>query len=319
MLEILILLGRQARWALPAGVFIGIAWPWLAMQLRPFVTLAVIGTLASALVRIDWRRFSLVAQRPLLVGALVGWQLLASPVLVWVLAGLLRLPQDMQLALVLQSAAPPIGSAAAFAMFLGVEGTLCVVGSILPTLLLPLSLTPLVAWLLPASGVSVELGAFFLRVSMVVLAPFALAWIVRRGFGTARLARNDDLVAGVNVLVLVVFAIAVMDGVTAALISDPVRIGRLLLLAWITTIALHAAGFLLMRRIGVNEAISATLLSGNRNMGLMLAATVGTAGETFTLYVGIAQIPMYFAPLLLGPLVRRLTRGSAESSISRRG
>ena len=31
----------------------------------------------------------------------------------------------------------------------------------------------------------------------------------------------------------------------------------------------------------------------------------GTAGEAFSLYVGIAQIPMYFAPLLLGPLLRR--------------
>ena len=308
MSALLVLLGRQARWALPVGVFIGIAWPWLAMQFRPLLTMAVIGTFASALVRIDWFRFRLIAQRPLLVATLIGWQLLASPLLVWLVAEWLRLPDDLQLALLLQGAAPPIGSAAAFAMFLGIEGTLCVVGSIASTLLLPLTLTPLVAWLLPAGGVSVEIGAFFARVSTVVAAPFLLAWLVRAVVGRERLARNDPLLAGINVLVLVVFAIAVMDGVTAELFADPARIGMLFMLAWVATIVLHAVGFLLMHRVGVTEAVSATLLSGNRNMGLMLAATVGTAGETFTLYVGIAQIPMYFVPLLLGPPVRRLLR-----------
>ncbi|MGE0310302.1 MAG: hypothetical protein AB7P21_01585 [Lautropia sp.] len=309
MLDLLVSLGWQARWALPAGVFVGIAWPWLAMQLRPVLTAAVIGTLATALVRIDWDRFGLVARRPALVGTLVAWQLLLSPVLVWLAAEALRLPEAMQLALVLQGAAPPIGSAAAFAMFVGVEGTLCVVGSILATLLLPFTLTPLVALLLPASGVSVEIVAFFLRVSVVVGAPFLVAWILRRTVGPARLARNDQVLAGLNVLLLVVFAIAVMDGVTAALFADPLRIGGLLLLAWVATLLLHLAGYWLLRRTGVDEAISATLLSGNRNMGLMLAATAGTAGETFALYAGLAQIPMYFAPLLLGPMVRRLRRG----------
>ncbi len=312
MLDLLVSLGRQARWALPAGVFIGVAWPWLAMQLRPLLTLAVIGTLATALIRIDWARFGLVARRPALIGSLVGWQLLVSPIVAWSAAELLSLPDAVQLALVLQGAAPPIGSAAAFAMFVGVEGTLCVVGSILATLMLPFTLTPLVAWLLPASGVSVEVLPFFLRVCGVVGAPFVVAWALRRTVGATRLARNDPLLAGFNVLLLVVFAIAVMDGVTAVLVADPLRIGGLLLIAWIATILLHLAGYGLLRRVGVDEAVSATLLSGNRNMGLMLAATAGTAGETFTLYAGIAQIPMYFAPLLLGPLVRRLRRGTTR-------
>ena len=48
------LLGRQARWALPVGVFIGIAVPPLAEWLRPMVTLAVIGTITGALLRLDW-------------------------------------------------------------------------------------------------------------------------------------------------------------------------------------------------------------------------------------------------------------------------
>ena len=57
MLSAIELLGRQARWALPAGVFVGIALPWLAALMRPLLTAAVIGTLLGALLRLDWGRF----------------------------------------------------------------------------------------------------------------------------------------------------------------------------------------------------------------------------------------------------------------------
>jgi len=95
-----------------------------------------------------------------------------------------------------------------------------------------------------------------------------------------------------------------MHGVAARLREDPAFIGLLLLVACVAGVLLHAAGYLLFRRAGHSAAWSAALLSGNRNMGLMLAVTAGTAGEAFSLYVGIAQIPMYFAPLVLMPLVR---------------
>jgi predicted Na+-dependent transporter len=304
MTRLLAALGRQARWALPAGVFVGVVLPELATVLRPLLTAAVIGTLTAALLRLDQGALGAVLHRPALPVAIVGWLLLASPLAVWVVTGLMGLPAEWRLLLMLQAAAPPIGSAAVFALILGVDGALAMVGAVLATLLLPLTLTPLVGMLLPAAGVEVDMGAFFARVALVVAAPFALAWVLRRSVGSARLRRHDDALSGLNVVLLVVFAIAVMDGVTARLRADPVLIATLLGLACVAALVLHAAGRLLFAAAGARAAYSAALLSGNRNMGLMLVVTAGTAGETFSLYVGIAQIPMYFAPLLLGPLVR---------------
>ncbi|HKI64654.1 MAG TPA: bile acid:sodium symporter, partial [Burkholderiales bacterium] len=238
-------LGRQARWALPAGVFVGIALPDLAALLRPLLTPAVIGTLTAALLRLDWERLAEALRRPALPAAIALWQLVASPLVVWLGTALVGLPPDLRLMLVLQAAAPPIGSAAVFAMILGLDGVLAVLGTVAATLLLPLTLTPLVGWLLPEAGLNVDLAAFFVRVTLLVAAPFVLAWGLRRAVGAARLARNDDLLAGVNVLLLVVFAIAVMDGVTARLLSDPLYIGTLLLTACVATALLHLAGFAL--------------------------------------------------------------------------
>jgi BASS family bile acid:Na+ symporter len=302
---LLAFVGRHARWALPAGVFVGIALPELAALFRPLLTPAVIGTLTAALLRLDWERLALAARRPALPSWIAAWQLVASPLLVWLGTALAGLPPDLRLVLVLQAAAPPIGSAAVFAMMLGLDGVPAVVGTVAATLFLPLTLTPLVAVILPATGLHIDLAAFFLRVTMLVAAPFALAWALRRAIGTGRLARSDELLAGANVVLLVVFAIAVMDGVTARMLRDPQLIGVLLLTACVATALLHLAGFALFRRAGIAAAYGAALLSGNRNMGLMLAITAGTAGPTFSLYVGIAQIPMYFAPLALTPFVRR--------------
>ena len=308
MTALLRLLGRQARWALPAGALVGIALPDLAAMFRPLLTAAVIGTLTATLLRLDWDRLADRARRPALPAAIATWQLVASPLLVWFGTALAGLPPEPRLALVLQAAAPPIGSAAVFALILGLDGILAVVGTVTTTLLLPFTLTPLVGLLLPQAGVQVDLAAFFARVALLVAVPFALAWALRRAIGTAQLARHDEAIGGLNVALLVVFAIAVMDGVTARLLRDPAFIMGLLLMACASTAALHAAGYVLFRRAGVASAYSAALMSGNRNMGLMLVITAGTAGEAFSLYVGITQIPMYFAPLALTPFLRRSLR-----------
>lgn len=297
-------LGRHARLALPIGVFAGIALPELAALLRPWLTPAVIGTLTAALLRLDWQRLAQIAARPAPAVLLSAWLLAASPAFIWTGSLLVGLPPDLRLALVLQAAAPPIGSAAVFALMLGLDAPRVALGTVASTLLLPLTLTVLIA-LLPGTGLRADLGAFFVRVLLLVAAPFLAAWLLRRALGLARLARNDELLGGLNVVLLVVFAIGVMDGVTARLLEDPAAIGALLALACLAAGALTAAAWLAFRSAGPQAAWAVALMSGNRNMGLMLAVTAGTAGETFSLYIGIAQIPMYFAPLVLMPFVRR--------------
>jgi len=300
-------LGVYARWALPAGVFAGIVLPDLAALLRPALTAVVISTLTLTLLRLEWARMGAALRRPGLPLLFALWQLVLSPALVWAASALLGLAPAVQLVLVLQAAAPPIGSAPVFALILGLDGALAAVITVLTTLLLPLTLTPLVG-LLADSGLRVDLGAFALRVTLVVVAPFAVATILRRLIGRERLRRNDALVGGLNVLLLVVFAIAVMDGVSARLLAEPATILGLLGVSCVAALLLHAGGFFVFRWAGTRSAFNAAVLCGNRNMGLMLAITAGTAGEAFSLYVGLAQIPMYFAPLLLSPFVRRARR-----------
>ena len=301
-------LGQQARWALPAGVFVGILWPQLASAARPLLAPAVVGTLVAALLRMDWVRMWGWVRRPLWPLALTLWLTLLSSVLVAALCHWWQVPDDWVVLLVLQAAGPPIGSAAAFAMFLGLEASLCMVTTVWATLGLPLSLTLIVAGLLPQYGIEVDLWPFFLRVLTLVVLPFGIAAWLRRWVGVERLRDKDPELAGLNVVMLVIFAVAVMEGVQDVLRQDTPLAMRLLGVACGSVLVWHTLGHALCRWAGLNTAYTSALLTGNRNMGLLLVVTAGTAGPWFALYVAIVQIPMYFAPLLLGPWLARSRR-----------
>lgn len=301
-------LGKQARWALPAGVFVGIWIPGLAQAARPLLTLAVIGTLTAALLRMDISKMTAWLQRPGWPLSLTLWVTLISPLGMWGLTQALDLDPQWRLLLVLQAAGPPIGSAAAFAMFLGLEASLCMVSTVCATLILPLTLTAIVAVLLPVSGIEVELLAFFTRVLTLVALPFVIAALIRAFVGVQRLRKVDAELAGWNVVMLVIFALAVMDGVQDLLLQNTSVALSLLSMGFVSVIFWHAIGWWLGRKASVDTAYSAALLSGNRNMGLLLVVTAGTAGDLFAMYVAIVQIPMYFAPLLLSPWLKRARR-----------
>jgi bile acid:Na+ symporter, BASS family len=301
-------LGHQARWALPAGVFVGILWPDLASAARPLLVPAVVGTLVAALLRMDWGRMWGWVRRPLWPLALTLWLTLISPLWVSGLCNLLQVPDAWVVLLVLQAAGPPIGSAAAFAMFLGLEASLCMVTTVWATLGLPLTLTVIVAGVLPQYGIEVELWPFFGRVLALVVLPFVIAAGLRRWLGVDWLKSRDAELAGWNVVMLVIFAVAVMEGVQDVLLQDTPLALRLLGAACASVVLWHAVGHALCRWAGLNTAYTAALLTGNRNMGLLLVVTAGTAGSWFALYVAIVQIPMYFAPLLLGPWLARSRR-----------
>ncbi|MCB1714129.1 MAG: bile acid:sodium symporter [Candidatus Competibacteraceae bacterium] len=303
-------INQHARALLAAGVFLGILAPVLADWLRPLLPLAVIGTLTGALLRLDWGGLAAYLRRPRVALVPTLWQLLLTPLLIWGLVLLLPVSPELGLGLVLQAAAPPIGSAAVFAMLLGINASLSLVLTVSATLLLPLSLTPLVALLTATSAagtvINLDLLTFFARVSAMVLAPFAIAGFLRRFLGVPTLRRHDSLIGALNVLLLVIFAIAVMQGVGARLTAEPAFIGFLFVVACAMALMLHILGYLVLLPWGRNAAINAAVCSGNRNMGLVLAVTAGSAGETFSLYVGVAQIPMYFAPLIIAFVLRRL-------------
>ena len=299
------LLGRHARWTLPFGVCTGLVWPALAEALQSWVLPTMIGMITVSLLRLEWAALMTTLARPALLIRMSGWAMVISPVAVWLLARIGVIPEAFTVLSVLQAASAPIGSAAAFALFLGIPGHVCMAGTVVMTLMLPITLTATASLLLPSFGIQVDLVQFFVRVTLSALAPFAITYVIRRWAGDARLRALDAELAGLNVVLLVLFAIAIMNGVTETFFERPGFILGLFAWSWFAAAIWHAAGYLLSRANGFEQAMSSALLLGNRNLGLTLAVTAGTAGEAFQMYAGLAQIPLFCAPLLLSGVARR--------------
>ena len=60
-----------------------------------------------------------------------------------------------------------------------------------------------------------------------------------------------------------------------------------------------------MFRQGINDAITASIVSGFRNVGLGFVLLSGVSSEDTAVYVGISQIPIFLAPLILSFIMRR--------------
>jgi BASS family bile acid:Na+ symporter len=297
--------GTHATRFLAGGVVIGLAVPPLAALMRPLLLAALVIPLTIALVRIDWSAFGAYARRPGLVVALVVWFLGVSPVLVWLLLEPLPLPAPILVGLVLMTAVSPIVSGAALSLLLGLDAALAVVVIVVTTAIVPFTLPPLGAALLGVA-LEIDVGTFMLRLALIIGGAFAGAWVVRRLAPPAAIARNARPLDGVSVLLMMTFAIGIMDGVTAFALERPGYVLVATAAAIAANVLLQVAGVVVWRRSGMQPALTTGFLTGNRNMGLVLVALGSEASLELIVFFAAAQIPMYLMPGLLVPLYRRL-------------
>ncbi len=211
-------LGRHATTVMFLSVFAGLALPALAAALKPLFAPVAFLLLVVTMVRLDWDAIPAYLRRPLVPAATVLALLLASPVLMAGLVGLLPLPASLATALVLMMAAPPLMSAPAIALLVGLEAPFALLVTVAATFLVPLTLPFLALGLL---GLDLQVGAAALTLRLLAFVGGALlfAVLIKRLAGATRLARAAPRLDGVSVLLLLVFAIAIMDGVTAAFLT----------------------------------------------------------------------------------------------------
>lgn len=305
--RLLAFVGRNAPPFLAGGVLLGLVLPDLATAVRPALGPLVALLLGASLLRLDWSQLIAYARRPGAAALAAGWQLVLSPVLVWGCTLLAGLPAGLAQALVINGAAPSLVASVTLAQLLGLDAPLAVLLVVATTLILPLTLTP-VLFLLLGLDLAVDLTLFLGRFALFIGLPFAAAWCLRLLLPGEAIDRHGELLDGANVVILVLAALAMMDGVTARLLAAPMTVALFLAAAVAFNAGFQALGTLLYWRRGRRTAFSMGLSLGNRNMALMLVLTGGLLGPDLALYVAMAQIPVYLLPLVAKPLYGRLLR-----------
>jgi BASS family bile acid:Na+ symporter len=306
-------MGRHATKFLFGGVLIGLLLPPLASLLRPGLVVFLLLPLTLALMRLDWGAFQAYARRPLLFVPIVAFLLLVCPLLMFAVLAPLGLPRPLMEAIVLMAAAPPITGTVAIALILGLDAALAVIVMVIATALVPFTLPPL-ALLLLNIEVQMSLAEFMGRLAMMVGFAFAAALVAHRTLPPGWLQKNKQLMDGSSVLALVLFAIAIMDGVAVKLMAQPGYVILATASAFVANLGLQALGYAVGRhvfRLGQPAALTLGILTGNCNMGLVMVSLADRAVFDMVVFFAMGQLPMYMLPGLLQPLYRRV---AAQSS-----
>lgn len=309
-------LGRQSTIAVAASVFLGLALPGLAAVAKPLIVPTILALLAFAFLRSDTAGLLSVRRAGIAVAATL-WTMLALPLALGLGLGMMggvlgRADGPLALALMLQACAPPIMSAPAFAVLLGLDSRLVLAVMVLATALTPLS-APLLVDAFSGGVLHLDALDLALRLGTVLCTTAVAGFGARRLAGTARLARWRDHLDGINVLLLGLLALGLMAGVTAHFRADPGFVLALVGLAFALSLGGLAATTLLFRRIGFGDALMVGFAAGHRNISVMIAATATALPEETWLYAAAAQFPIYLLPLVLRPLARRIRAGNGET------
>lgn len=309
-------LGGQGTRAVAAIAFIAVAVPPLGALLRPYVTEAIFLLLCISFMRVDLVALYGHLRRPALVAAATAWTTIGVPLIVALAAyatGLTMSSPGLALALMLQGMASPMMAAPALAALMGLDATLVLVTLVTSTALVPFTAS-LFASLFLGGMLSIAPLTLGLKLLGILAASLLAATIIRRLFGTAAIQRHKRPIDGVNIVILLVFASAVMGDVATDLTTDPLFTIAVALLAFAVYFTLLAVTTLIFRSIGTERAFAIGLMVSQRNLGLMLAATAGALPATTWLYFALTQFPIHLAPYLLMPIARRLTARAETSS-----
>ncbi|POF28119.1 sodium:proton symporter [Roseibium marinum] len=308
-------IGLHGTAALAVSIFIGLALPALSTFLRPYLTLAVFCLLTLAFLRVDKNAIRLRLRRPALLVAALVWMMLGAPLLTWLAieaSGLAVLGPDVVLALFIATAAPPVMAAPAFIYLLGLDATLSLALSVAALIVTPLT-APFIGELMLGPSLPLSVGGLAVQLSLLLTGAFLLSAAFRKLAGAERLSRSSLHISGLNVLLLLFFAIAAMDGVALSFLQKPAFTLGLTALTFVLALLQIGLTLLVFAPASREDAYAIAHTCGTRNMGLMVAAFGGTLPEFTWLWFAVGQFPIYMLPMLLKPFVRVFCRPNSES------
>ncbi|MEM7444152.1 MAG: Na+-dependent transporter [Pseudomonadota bacterium] len=297
--------GRQKTQALVVVVLVALALPPLGAILRPYVTEAVIGMLCIAFVRIDVGEFRSFTRHPGLVLAACIWTTVVVPISVFIVFWLLELsvvsPALFHI-LILQAVAAPMMSAPALAALMGLDGTLVLVVLLLGTAVAPF-FAPLLVHL---AGLDIGISPFSHSVwlALAVVGSAAVGLVIRKLAGRQTIARYSDELDGLNIVMLFIYACALLRDVGLGFFSEPFMMIGLTALAFAVYFSYIAVGFLVFAPAGAKTALAIGMLTAERNLALMVVSTGGIMPPIAWHYFAVNTFPILLTPRLVRPIAR---------------
>ena len=306
-------LGRFAPQAMALGVFIGLLAPWLTDLMRPLLSTAVWLLLVLSLLRVDVDAVIAQLRRPILPISVTLWMLIASPLIVAGILTFFDFRPGVEAGMILAAASSSLFSTPVLGVMFGLNGALLLVVLVAGTLLVPITL-PLVALFLLGFDIGADPFELLVRMSALVTSAVITAFVLKHMVGRKALAKYAYVMDGWAVVLLIIFAIAIMQGLTARIIGAPLDtlvITGLSFATYVGLMILSALCFLIVvPKTGRQGLVSVGFISGTRNLAIILAVLPANVDPDIPLFFAVGQFPIYIMPMVLRPVIDRLLNKS---------
>jgi BASS family bile acid:Na+ symporter len=297
-------IARNGTWLMPLGIVIGCLLQPLAALLRPTLALCVYFMLTIVLSRLDIEQALSHLRNPRVFLVSLVWAFAATPLLFALAVQFLPLSPGLTAVLIIYATSPPNFAAAAMTFLMGLDGALTVATIFAATAFHPV-LTPVFTETFAPSALPVSGVDLALRLAGLIGAASVTAWFVRRAMGTARRIKAVPMFDGLNVIIMLVFAIALMDGIPGRIIEQPGYAFALALLAVGLHLGLNLLSSLLFYASGRRRALTLGFTHAGRNIAVVMGVLGSSAPPDAWLFFAMLQIPIYCLPMFLRPFYTR--------------
>jgi len=300
---------RLARWLLPLGLVAGVLAPSWGIFLRPHIPMLIGCLLFIACLRINPIASEL--HRTLFPSS--AWVIffqLALPTAAGLTLAAFDVPLLWRVPILFALAAAPVTGAPNMVSMLGGKPHVALTSLLIGTALLPLTALPML-WTLPSLHTESAILTTVGRLFFTILAALIAALLVRRYSSFEPEQPNSvaalDLSAA---LLLAIVVVGLMSGLHAPSVTWQSAL-IMLLFACLINVSMHALGVcyasFTQRYLGAASLAkdSAGIVSGNRNIALLLTALPMSVLEPHLLFLACYQVPMYLTPIVAAYVWRR--------------
>jgi predicted Na+-dependent transporter len=296
-----------ACWLLAAAIFAGFFVPGLSEIFKPFTMVSLFILIVMSLLPMGRMEIDQVFTLDSKVWQIVLWQLLGLPMLVVAAAHLARVDPNITILLVTTASAGSLFASPTFAELLQVNKQRALQCMVLSTFLMPVSYFVFFTHVLHAK-VNMDLAVYIDRCLTFLVIPLGL-FLVYMGLSLGMRPKIAQAIEGFSrrstIVALMIFGIGVVGPARDLMHADLNRFLLYLVIVNLLGVGMAYLTVVVMFRQGMNDAMTASIVSGFRNVGLGFVLLSGVSGVNTEQYVGVSQIPIFLAPLALSLFMRK--------------
>lgn len=293
--------GRYGTFLMPAGIVIGCLFQPLAELLRPTLAFWVFLMLAVVLSRLEIQHALAHLRKPKIFLISLVWAFIAMPALFIAILQIFPQSPGINAVLIIYATSPPNFGGAALAFIMGLDGALTVATIFASTAIHPV-ITPLFTEIFAQNAIEISGADLAVRLAGLIGGSSLAAWGLRAWLGAERRKAATGIFDGLNVIIMVVFAIALMDGIPARVIAQPSYSFALVVLATALHIGLNAITVAAFWITGRRRAYTFGYSHSGRNIAVVMSVLGSAAPDDAWLFFAMLQFPIYCLPMLLRPL-----------------